>query len=334
MTDNPFKEQPFDEKTLQATPKTKAREELATLAITSEKYKALVIDGVSVPSTVRVDCPDAPFIITEPRNLDDITDDEKQWLEANINFIVDDNGDFISIDSGNQYAFYQTLLRIQYFIYTHNIPCEYFDGNNKDSKYYKIWNIGYLIDSGNCNTAYVPTYHICVDMNMSAEVNDRAHGINKFNGYTYDLFKDSMKVTSYNVDKRNGVASIKITARRYFKDLSDLKDWLDIDIMEATDENVYNHIYTLFPSLNPIYFNCVRKTTDTFKYLANPKSWIAQHRMEKGPKAAFNIVIFPEFTGNINLTTYMANAKEIEVGLEALSNRIKEVCDQFIFKKT
>lgn len=333
MTDSPFKEEPIDENILHGEPTPKAKEELATLAITSEKYKAFVIDGVSVPSTVRIDCPDEPFLVTEHRSVEELTEDEKKWLEANINFIVDESGDFIQLNSGNQYAFYQTLLRIQYFIYVHNIPLEYFRGDDKTSRYYKLWNIGYLIESGKCDTAYVPEYNICVEMNMSSEVNDRNHGINKFAGYTYNLFKHSTKVVSYKVDKTTGVAMIKVNGRLVFDTMTDFQEWLSETVMDAAKGDVYNNIFSLFPKLNALYFNCVRKTTDTFKFLANPKGWIAQHRMEKGPKAAFNIVIYPEFIGDINLTTYMANVKEIEVGLEVLSRKIKDTCDSFVYKK-
>ena len=70
---NPFKEK---EEIKQDIPvdssPSKAEEELSALAITTEKYKPIVINGVSIPSVVRTDAPDKPYIVTEPRTVADL----------------------------------------------------------------------------------------------------------------------------------------------------------------------------------------------------------------------------------------------------------------------
>ena len=117
---NPFKE---EEEIKQDIPvddsHSKAEEELSALAITTEKYKPIVINGVSIPSIVRTDAPDKPYIVTEPRTVADLSKDEVDWLNTNINFILDATGEFIPVTSGNQFVFYQTLLKIQYLSLIH-----------------------------------------------------------------------------------------------------------------------------------------------------------------------------------------------------------------------
>ena len=115
MEKSPFKE--HDEPIMSND--TKAQKELDNLKITTSKYKNLVIDGVTIPSIVLTTSGEAPYSITKPRNVGDVTNDERNWLMSNINFIMTDAGDFIPVSSGNQLAFYQTLLRICYFIVHH-----------------------------------------------------------------------------------------------------------------------------------------------------------------------------------------------------------------------
>ena len=71
---NPFKEK---EEIKQDIPvdssPSKAEEELSALIITTEKYKPIVINGVSIPSVVRTDAPDKPYIVTEPRTVADLS---------------------------------------------------------------------------------------------------------------------------------------------------------------------------------------------------------------------------------------------------------------------
>ena len=224
---NPFKE---EEEIKQDIPvdssPSKAEEELSALAITTEKYKPIVINGVSIPSVVRTDAPDKPYIVTEPRTVADLSKDEVDWLNTNINFILDATGEFIPVTSGNQFVFYQTLLKIQYYIYAHNIPIEFFDGNNEKARYYKIWNIGYLIDNENYDSAYEPQFHICVDSNMSAEVESRDHAIKMFNRYTYNLFKSAVKLVDYKVPRGSSLAIAKCSARLIFDTIEDFEAWI------------------------------------------------------------------------------------------------------------
>ena len=156
--DNPFKEIDEAKDVLKET--SNAKEELATLVITSDKYKSITVNGITVPSLVRMDSPDDPYICKDIRTINDLHKDEIDWLNTNINFILDANGDFIPVTSGNQFVFYQTLLKIQYYIYVHNVPIEFFDGNNENARYYKIWNIGYLIDNENIDLAYTPEFRV------------------------------------------------------------------------------------------------------------------------------------------------------------------------------
>ena len=69
---NPFKE---EEEIKQDIPvdssPSKAEEELSALAITTEKYIPIVINGVSITSVVRTDATDKPYIVTEPRTVAD-----------------------------------------------------------------------------------------------------------------------------------------------------------------------------------------------------------------------------------------------------------------------
>ena len=122
---------------------------MSALAITTEKYKPIVINGVSIPSVVRTDAPDKPYIVTEPRTVADLSKDEVDWLNININFILDATGEFIPLLVVINLYSIKLFWKIQYYIYAHNIPIEFFDGNNEKARYYKIWNIGYLIDNEN-----------------------------------------------------------------------------------------------------------------------------------------------------------------------------------------
>lgn len=331
---NPFKEK---EEIKQDIPvdssPSKAEEELSALAITTEKYKPIVINGVSIPSVVRTDAPDKPYIVTEPRTVADLSKDEVDWLNTNINFILDATGEFIPVTSGNQFVFYQTLLKIQYYIYAHNIPIEFFDGNNEKARYYKIWNIGYLIDNENYDSAYEPQFHICVDSNMSAEVESRDHAIKMFNRYTYNLFKEAVKLIDYKVPKGSSLAIAKCSARLIFDTIEDFEAWIKDSVISATEAPTNNHILSFFPKLNPLYLNSKVRTLDTFSFYANPKAWIAQNEAGNTYKAKFNILMFPEFIGALTITTYHSAAKTIEVNMEQLSNRLKAIAESHIYKK-
>lgn len=312
---------------------SKAEEELSALVITTEKYKPIVINGVSIPSVVRTDAPDKPYIVTEPRTVADLSKDEVDWLNTNINFILDATGEFIPVTSGNQFVFYQTLLKIQYYIYAHNIPIEFFDGNNENARYYKIWNIGYLIDNENIDLAYTPEFRVTIDFNMAAEVESRDHAVKMFNRYTYGLIKDHIKIIEYKIPKGSPIAKAKCSARLMFRSLEAVDEWLENEVMTSTESPSDNHIFSFFPKLNPLYLNSKVKTTDTFSFFANPKAWIAQNDSGNTYKAKFNMLLFPEFIGELNITTYLSAAKTIEVEMEHLSNRIKALCDKYIYKK-
>ena len=329
--DNPFKK--IDEIKEDVKESSTAKEELSTLTITSDKYKPIIVNGISVPSLVRMDSPDEPYICTVSRKVEDLFKDEIDWLNTNINFILDANGDFIPVTSGNQFVFYQTLLRIQYFIYVHNIPIEFFDGNNEDARYYKIWNIGYLIDNENVDLSYTPEFRIIIDFNMAAEVESRDHAIKMFNRYTYGLTKDHVKIIEYKVPKGSPIAKAKCSARLMFISLEAVEEWLKNEVMTSTESPSDNHVLSFFPKLNPLYLNSKVKTTDTFSFFANPKAWIAQNDSGNTYKAKFNMLLFPEFIGKLNITTYLSAAKTIEVEMEHLSNRIKALCDKYIYKK-
>lgn len=328
---NPFKE--IDEAKDVFKETSNIKEELSTLAITSDKYKPITINGITVPSLVRMDSPDDPYICKDIRTINDLHKDEIDWLNTNINFILDTNGDFIPVTSGNQFVFYQTLLKIQYYIYVHNVPIEFFDGNNENARYYKIWNIGYLIDNENVDLSYTPEFRITVDFNMAAEVETREHAIKMFNRYTYGLAKDFVKLIEYKVPKGSPIAKAKCSARLMFRTIVDLEYWLKNRIMTATESVDDNNILSFFPKLNPLYLNSKVKTTDTFSFYANPKAWIAQNNSGNTYKAKFNILLFPEFIGELNITTYLSAAKTIEVEMEHLSNRIKALCEKYIYKK-
>ena len=314
---NPFKE---EEEIKQDIPvdssPSKAEEELSALVITTEKYKPIVINGVSIPSVVRTDAPDKPYIVTEPRTIADLSKDEVDWLNTNINFILDATGEFIPVTSGNQFVFYQTLLKIQYYIYAHNIPIEFFDGNNE-----------------NYDSAYEPQFRICVDSNMSAEVESRDHAIKMFNRYTYNLFKEAVKLIDYKVPKGSSLAIAKCSARLIFDTVKDFEAWIKDSVIPATEAPTNNHILSFFPKLNPLYLNSKVRTLDTFSFYANPKAWIAQNEADNTYKAKFNILMFPEFIGALTITTYHSAAKTIEVNMEQLSNRLKAIAESHIYKK-
>ena len=313
--DNPFKEIDKAKDVIKET--SNAKEELATLVITSDKYKPITINGITVPSLVRMDSPDDPYICTDQRKIEDLFKDEIDWLNTNINFILDANGDFIPVTSGNQFVFYQTLLKIQYYIYVHNIPIEFFDGNNENARYYKIWNIGYLIDNENVDLAYTPEFRVTID----------------FNRYTYGLIKDHIKLIEYKVPKGSPIAKAKCSARLMFSSLEAVEEWLENEVITSIESPSDNHILSFFPKLNPLYLNSRVKTTDTFSFYANPKAWIAQNDSGNTYKTKVNMLLFPEFIGELNITTYISAAKTIEVEMEHLSNRIKALCDKYIYKK-
>lgn len=329
--DNLFKE--IDEAKDVFKETSNVKEELATLAITSDKYKSITVNGITVPSLVRMDSPDDPYICKDIRTINDLHKDEIDWLNTNINFILDTNGDFIPVTSGNQFVFYQTLLKIQYYIYVHNIPIEFFDGNNENARYYKIWNIGYLIDNENYDSAYEPQFHICVDSNMSAEVESRDHAIKMFNRYTYNLFKGAVKLVNYKVPRGSSLAIAKCSARLIFDTVEDFEAWIKDSVIPAAETPTDNHILSFFPKLNPLYLNSKVRTLDTFSFYANPKAWIAQNEAGNTYKAKFNILMFPEFIGALTITTYHSAAKTIEVNIEQLSNRLKAIAESHIYKK-
>ena len=290
---NPFKE---EEEIKQDIPvddsHSKAEEELSALAITTEKYKPIVINGVSIPSVVRTDAPDKPYIVTEPRTVADLSKDEVDWLNTNINFILDATGEFISVTSGNQ-----------------------------------------LIDNENYDSAYEPQFHICVDSNMSAEVESRDHAIKMFNRYTYNLFKGAVKLIDYKVPRGSSLAIAKCSARLIFDTVEDFEAWIKDSVIPATEAPTNNHILSFFPKLNPLYLNSKVRTLDTFSFYANPKAWIAQNEAGNTYKAKFNILMFPEFIGALTITTYHSAAKTIEVNMEQLSNRLKAIAESHIYKK-
>lgn len=329
--DNPFKEIDKAKDVLKET--SNAKEELATLAITSDKYKSITVNGITVPSLVRMDSPDDPYICKDIRTINDLHKDEIDWLNTNINFILDTNGDFIPVTSGNQFVFYQTLLKIQYYIYVHNVPIEFFDGNNENARYYKIWNIGYLIDNENIDLAYTPEFRVTIDFNMATEVESRDHAVKIFNRYTYGLIKDHIKIIEYKVPKGSPIAKAKCSARLMFSSLEAVEEWLENEVMTSTESPLDNHIFSFFPKLNPLYLNSRVKTTDTFSFYANPKAWIAQNDSGNTYKTKVNMLLFPEFIGKLNITTYISAAKTIEVEMEHLSNRIKALCEKYIYKK-
>ena len=107
--DNPFKE--IDEAKDVFKETSNVKEELATLAITSDKYKPITVNGITVPSLVRMDSPEDPYICKDIRTINDLHKDEIDWLNTNINFILDTNGDFIPVTSGNQLYFIKLFLR-------------------------------------------------------------------------------------------------------------------------------------------------------------------------------------------------------------------------------
>ena len=329
--DNSFKEINEAKDVFKET--SNVKEELTTLAITSDKYKPITVNGITVPSLVRMDSPDDPYICKDIRTINDLYKDEIDWLNTNINFILDTNGDFIPVTSGNQFVFYQTLLKIQYYIYVHNVPIEFFDGNNENARYYKIWNIGYFIDNENIDLAYTPEFRVTIDFNMAAEVESRNHAVKMFSRYTYGLIKDHIKIIEYKVPKGSPIAKAKCSARLIFDTIEDFETWLKLAVIPAAETPIDNHILSFFPKLNPLYLNSKVRTLDTFSFYANPKAWIAQNEADNTYKAKVNMLLFPEFIGELNITTYLSAAKTIEVEMEHLSNRIKALCDKYIYKK-
>ena len=329
--DNPFKE--IDEAKDVFKETSNAKEELDTLVITSDKYKPITVNGITVPSLVRMDSSDDPYICKDIRTINDLHKDEIDWLNTNINFILDINGDFIPVTSGNQFVFYQTLLKIQYYIYVHNVPIEFFDGNNENARYYKIWNIGYFIDNENIDLAYTPEFRVTIDFNMAAEVESRNHAVKMFSRYTYGLIKDHIKIIEYKVPKGSPIAKAKCSARLIFDTIEDFETWLKLAVIPAAETPTDNHILSFFPKLNSLYLNSKVRTLDTFSFYANPKAWIAQNEAGNTYKAKVNMLLFPEFIGKLNITTYLSAAKTIEVEMEHLSNRIKALCDKYIYKK-
>lgn len=327
--ENPFKENVEYESNNEAN----CNKELATLKITSDKYKPIVINGVSIPSVTRIDSDAEPFVVTESRKLEDLTQDEIDWLNTNINFIVDKNGEFIPITSGNQYVFYQTLLKIQYYIHAHNIPSEFFDGNNENSRYYKIWNIGYLIDNNNYNPAFKPEFRICVDVNMSSEVETRDHAIHRFNHFTHNLFKGYVNLVEYKAPKMGDKAIAKVSTRKHFLSIEDFEEWIKETVLSATENPSDNNILAFIPGFNPLYLNSKVKTLDTFSFYANPKAWISQRSYDTKYVSKFNILIFPELVGDLTITTYYSAAKTIEVEMENMSNRLKSILQDYVYKK-
>ena len=168
---------------------------------------------------------------------------------------------------------------------------------------------------------------------MAAEVESRDHAVKMFNRYAHGLIKDHIKIIEYKVPKGSPIAKAKCSARLMFSSLEAVEEWLENEVMTSTESPSDNHILSFFPKLNPLYLNSRVKTTDTFSFYANPKAWIAQNDSGNTYKAKVNILLFPEFIGELNITTYISAAKTIEVEMEHLSNRIKALCDKYIYKK-
>ena len=56
---------------------------------------------------------------------------------------------------------------------------------------------------------------------MSAEVESRDHAIKMFNRYTYNLFKEAVKLIDYKVPKGSSLAIAKCSARLIFDTVED-----------------------------------------------------------------------------------------------------------------
>lgn len=313
--ENPFK----DGGTLETPSCSKSEKEINSLNLITEKYKNLVIKGLSIPSEVLTTSSDEPVIRTEFKNLEDITEDEKQWLETNINFITYPNGDFISINSGNQFAFYQTLLAIQLYIMAHGIPPTYFNASNPNSRYYKIWNIGYLIDD-TINKEFKPKFKIKIEVGLNAKVNNKTHLINKFRHETeYSNF--DIKDIKYNKKIKTG----KVFGTLVFADLKDFEEHLSY--LRDT-KGAINKISEMFNEGNFVYVNNLVKTSDTFKVFVNPKAIIKRKQLKDASK---NILIYPIIENDFNLMTWYNNAKTIEVEMESTTNAIKELLNKYTY---
>lgn len=311
---------------------SKAEIELNELEIVTNKYKPYTLFGVTVPSMVRTDSEEEVYVCTKARTMEDLTDDEIEWLHANINFIVDANGDFIPLGSGNQYAFYQTLVSIHIYIYVHNIPIEFFDLKNPNSRYYKLFNIGELIDSNDFQSYIEPEFKICVDVNMNTECDSKAHANLRYDRFTYGLFKDVRHIESYKKASRGHKATAVINGSLQFNNTDELFNWFNDDLLDASN-NICNNITKMLYEPNSIYLNSKHKTTDTFTFLANPKAWIKQVDYNiTNFNAKINIIIYPVFANAISLLSYVANAKNIEVAMEGMSNKIRTIIDEFTFK--
>lgn len=311
---------------------SKAEIELDELEIVISKYKPYTLFGITVPSMARTDSDEEAKVCTKSRTLEDLTKDEIDWLHANINFIVDTNGDFIPIGSGNQYAFYQTLVSIHIYIYVHNIPIEFFDLKNPNSRYYKLFNIGELIDSNDFQSYIEPEFKICVDVNMNTECDSKAHANLRYDRFTYGLFKDVRHIEFYKKALRGSKATAVINGSLQFDNIDKLYDWFNDDVLTCTD-NICNNITKIISEPNALYLNSKHKTTDTFTFLANPKAWIKQADYNiTNFKSKVNIIIYPVFTNAISLLSYVSNAKNIEVAMESMSNKIKTIIDEFSFK--
>lgn len=89
-----------------------------------------------------------------------------------------------------------------------------------------------MIDNENYDSAYEPQFHICVDSNMSAEVESRDHAIKMFNRYTYNLFKGAVKLIDYKVPRGSSLAIAKCSARLIFDTVEDLKLGLKIVLFQ------------------------------------------------------------------------------------------------------
>ncbi|MBD5584370.1 MAG: hypothetical protein HDQ88_04760 [Clostridia bacterium] len=320
MEESPFKEN--DEPIMSND--TKAQKELDNLKITTSKYKNLVIDGVTIPSIVLTTSSEAPYSITKPRNVGDVTSDERNWLMSNINFIMTDAGDFIPVSSGNQLAFYQTLLRICYFIVHHNIPIDVIP----KEKEFKLLNICQLIEDGQCDTSYEPEFKIDLSISMKSNVSTKGHALVKYNNFVKGVIRGEL----VNYVSKNTHYVADVVGNITFNDIDMLKNYFD----RILSEDPYpgdNNIFKLLADLKPIYLNNICKTTDTFSFYANPKAWIAKTKLTYGPECAFNIIIKPKFVGDINLTTWHANFKDIELKMEQLSNKIKKLTEKYVFKK-
>lgn len=293
-----------------------AVDELAAIKAYEEKYKPFDYFGIIVPCSTLVDDV-TPACIRDLQDAVNVSKESLDYAKALANCIVDETGEFIVVTSQNQFAFYEALLKFTAFCYVNGIPAESFDGNNPASKYFKIWNVGYLITPG-VEEDFEPKFQFVVEIVVTGTVNNKDHASKKFVYFNGNMFKNEPKIIA-SATKKDHTTRVSIGNHIEFDTKADLSHWLST-FCKLSYVRSNTIVIDAIREANPVYTNRKKKTTDTFPFFQNPKTYIAKTESKNN---VINISIFPDFISNVNLLTIYNNFKHILYLSDKYSNDIE-----------